>query len=162
MKSSADKTVAVIALLTLLGLGTAACSGDATPSAQKPASQSSADSGSPEAKTEKPEPVDLTGEWKQTNANSEESFQTATITGSTIEVYWNGPDMSALYWAGTVDVPRDGSTTFTWDSVNDKSKTNTSIMASSDDTKTFTYTEGEISYNVTALDATVTVRLAKQ
>lgn len=36
------------------------------------------------------------------------------------------------------------------------------MLASSDPTKTFTYADGEISYEVTALGTTVTVRLAQQ
>lgn len=111
---------------------------------------------------EAPEPVDLAGEWKQTNSGAEDSFQSATITGQTIEVFWNSPDMQAIYWAGTVEVPTDGSTSFTWDSANDKTKTDNALMASSDDTKTFTYADGELSYELTALGTTMTVRLAKQ
>ncbi|MER7446270.1 hypothetical protein [Microbacterium sp. NPDC097977] len=111
---------------------------------------------------EAPEPVDLTGEWKQTNSGAEDSFQSATITGQTIEVFWNSPDMQAIYWAGNVEIPADGSTSFTWDSVNDTTKTDNALMASSDDTKTFTYADGELSYELTALGTTMTVRLAKQ
>ncbi|WP_455904033.1 hypothetical protein [Microbacterium sp.] len=111
---------------------------------------------------EAPEPVDLAGEWKQTNSGAEDSFQSATIAGQTIEVFWNSPDQQAIYWAGTVEVPTDGSTSFTWDSVNDKTKTDNALMASSDDTKTFTYSDGELSYELTALGTTMTVRLAKQ
>ncbi|WP_312169463.1 hypothetical protein [Microbacterium sp.] len=139
-------------------------------SCSAPAADSTADSTSApteqveqvEEVEEAPEPVDLSGEWKQTNSGAEDSFQSATITGQTIEVFWNSPDMQAIYWAGTVEVPADGSTSFTWDSVNDKTKTDNALMASSDDTKTFTYTDGELSYELTALGTTMTVRLAKQ
>ena len=107
-------------------------------------------------------PVDLDGEWKQTNSNDPESFQTATIAGETIEVYWNAPDTKSLYWAGTVDVPQDGSTSFTWDSLNDTAKTDSALLASGDDAKTFTLENGELSYEVTALGTTMTVRLAHE
>ena len=70
--------------------------------------------------------------------------------------------MKALYWAGTVEVPEDGSTSFSWESVNDSAKTEASMMASEDPTKTFTVKAGEISYEVTAMGTTVTVRLAQQ
>lgn len=46
--------------------------------------------------------------------------------------------------------------------MNDTAKTENALMASSDPTKTFTYTDGEISYEVTALGTTVTVVLAKK
>lgn len=158
MNTTVSKTIATVALLALLGVGTAACS---APTGSDDANTDTS-SAAPEEVEEAPEPVDLTGGWKQTNSGAEDSFQSATITGENIEVYWNAPDMQAIYWAGTIEVPSDGSTSFTWDSVNDKAKTDNALMASSDDTKTFTYTDGELSYEVTALGTTTTVRLAKQ
>lgn len=157
MNATMIKSTTSLALLALLGLGVTACSSQ--PAADE---QGQSQTATEEPVEEAPEPVDLTGEWKQTNSNSEESFQTATITGDTIEVFWNATDMEALYWAGTVEVPEDGSTSFSWDSVNDTTKTETSIMASEDATKTFTVKDGEISYEVTAMGTTMTVRLAKQ
>lgn len=158
MNTAVTKSAAAIALLALLGFGTVACSA--------PAESTDSTSGSPSAAPveveEAPEPVDLTGEWKQTNSNTPESFQSATITGETIEVSWNSTDTKSLYWSGTVTVPEDGSTSFTFDSVNDTSKTDSAMLASSDPTKTFTYTDGELSYEVTALGTTMTVRLEKQ
>ena len=148
----------MIALLALLGIGTVSCSAPAEPTGTKPDSQSA----TPEEVEEAPEPVDLTGEWKQTNPHDPESFQSATITADTIEVYWNATDAKSLYWAGTIEVPEDGSTSFTWDSVNDKSKTDSAMLASGDDTKKFTYENGELSYEVTALGTTMTVRLAQE
>lgn len=158
MNTAATKTAASIALLALLGFGTVACSAPAESTDSKSESQSTA----PEEVEEAPEPVDLTGEWTQTNSNSPESFQSATITGETIEVSWNSTDSKSLYWAGTVTVPEDGSTSFTFDSANDTSKTESAMLASSDATKTFTYADGELSYEVTALGTTMTVRLEKQ
>lgn len=158
MKTAAPKTIGTLALLALLGFGTVSCAGGATTDEPAGDTQSAPE----ETVEEAPEPVDLTGEWKQTNANDPESFQTATITGDTIEVYWNAPDSQSLYWAGTVEVPEDGATSFTWDSVNDKAKTDSAMLASGDDTKTFTYEDGELSYDVTALGTTMTVRLAQE
>ncbi|MFJ4223691.1 hypothetical protein [Microbacterium sp. NPDC089695] len=159
MTTTATKTLATIALLGLLGLGTVACS-----TAPEPAGSSGdASSSTPGAvEEEAPKPVDLTGEWKQTNSNDPESFQSATITADTIVVSWNATDTKSLYWVGTVTVPEDGSTTFTFDSVNDTSQTDSAMLASGDPTKTFTYADGELSYEVTALGTTMTVRLAKQ
>ena len=51
---------------------------------------------------------------------------------------------------------------YTWDSVNDKEKTDSAILASGDDTKTFTYKDGQLSYSVSAMGNTQTVRLEKQ
>lgn len=158
MNITTGKTATAIALLALIGFGTVACSAPAEPADTKADSSSAA----PEEVEEAPEPVDLAGEWKQTNPNDAENFQTATITADTIEVFWNAPDTKSLYWSGTIEVPADGSTSFTWDSVNDKTKTDTALLASGDDTKTFTFENGELSYEVTALGTTMTVRLAQE
>lgn len=159
MNTTAKKTVMTIALLALLGIGTVSCAGESTSSGSMD-NETSADA---EKVEEAPAvPVDLTGEWKQANSNDPESFQTATITSETIEVYWNAPDTKSLYWAGTVEVPLDGATSFTWDSVNDTTKTESAMLASGDDTKTFTFENGELSYDVTALGTTMTVRLAHE
>ncbi len=153
MHSTITKRVAALTLLTAVAFGSAACSSSTnTNEPGTPAAQ---------ATTEAPKPVDLTGEWKQTNSNSPDSFQTATITGDTIEVYWVATDTKSLYWAGTVGAPADASQSFTWDSANDTSKTESAIMASGDATKTFTYENGELSYEVTALGTTMTVRLER-
>jgi hypothetical protein len=113
---------------------------------------------------EPPAPLDLTGDWHQTNSNSETSYQDATITGDTIEVYWidEEGDSKSLYWAGTYIAPTDAVDDYSWDSSNDKSKTDTALLASGDDTKTFTYKNGVISYSVSALGETMTVELSRQ
>lgn len=159
MNIAATKTIATIALLALLGVGTVSCSSSSTPS-DSSSRTSSSDSEAVEEQT--PEPVDLTGEWKQTNSNSPDSFQTATITADTIVVSWNTTDTKSLYWAGDVTVPDDGSTSFSFDSMNDMTQTGTALLASSDPTKTFTYADGELSFEVTAMGTTMTVRLEKQ
>lgn len=114
-----------------------------------------------EQKEEKKEPLDLTGEWKQSNG-SEDSYQAATIKDGVIEVNWISPDTKSLYWSGTYVAPTNDEEPYTWDSENDTEKTSGSILASEDKTKTFTYENGEISYEVSAMGTTKTVRLKKQ
>lgn len=108
--------------------------------------------------------ADLTGTWKQTNSGSEDSYQEATISGDTIEIYWvsDGGDTKSLYWAGTYEAPSEPVDSYSWDSVNDKSKTDGALLASGDDTKTITFESGELSYSASALGTTTTVRLEKQ
>lgn len=109
-------------------------------------------------------PPDLAGEWKQTNSNADDAWQAATISGDTIEVYWvsdNG-ETKALYWAGSFDAPTTVDEPYTWESVNDKEQTDMAILASGDDAKTFTYQDGVISYEVSAMGVTQTVKLEKQ
>jgi len=107
---------------------------------------------------------DLTGEWKQANSKSDDSYQAATISSNTIEIYWvsdNG-DTKSLYWAGSLVAPTTSDEPYIWDSENDHSKTDSAMLASGDDTKTMTYQNGVLSYEASALGTTTTVKLEKQ
>ena len=140
------KSICII-LCAIIALSIAAC-GSSTPPAPTPAPT--------------PEPVpDLIGDWEQTNKNSEDSYQIATITDNVIEVFWKTPDMQALYWSGTF-TPPTAAGSYSWESAADHEKTDFAIMAASADTKTFTYSNGELSYEVQAMGVTTTVRMAKK
>ncbi|MCI1955371.1 MAG: hypothetical protein LKJ21_03220 [Oscillospiraceae bacterium] len=138
------------AAILLAGCSSPAASGSSNASSSSPSSNSA--------------PLDLTGEWKQTNSDSSTSYQTATISGNTIEVNWidDSEKSKSLYWAGTYAAPKNASDTYSWTSKNDKSKTGGAMLASSDGTKTFTYKKGILSYSVSALGTTKTVELKRQ
>lgn len=108
-------------------------------------------------------PLDLTGKWKQVNSNSDTAWQSATISESTIEIYWvsDSGETSALYWSGTYAAPQTSDEPYSWESKNDHSKTDFAMLASGDDTKTFTYENGQLSYSVSALGVTTTVKLER-
>lgn len=118
------------------------------------------------AVTESPAPpvLDLTGDWKQTNSGYPTVYQLATISGNTIEINWvvEGRDPPNLYWAGSYIAPTTSSEDYSWDSVNDKAKTGSMKYASSEDTKSFTYKNGIISYPVSFEGTTATLTLARQ
>lgn len=119
--------------------------------------------GSPAGYDTPPEPPDLTGEWKQVGGNSEDTWQSATITADYIEVYWvsdNG-DTKSLYWAGSFTAPTSADEPYTWESANDTEKTSMALLASTAESKAFTYENAQIVYEVTALGTTTTVRLEK-
>lgn len=143
---------ALLAMLTACG-GTASTSTD-NGSAQNTASQ----------KAEEKQPADLTGDWKQVNSSSDDSYQQATISGDTIEIYWvsDGGDTKSLYWAGSFEAPATADEPYSWESKNDHDKTDSALMASSDDTKKFTYEKNQISYEASALGTTTTIQLEKQ
>lgn len=108
-------------------------------------------------------PPDLTGEWKQVNSNSDDAWQAATISDSEIVVNWvsdNG-DTKSLYWAGTFVAPTTADEPYSWDSQNDKEQTSTALLASGDDIKTFTYADGQLSYEASAFGTTMTIRMEK-
>ncbi len=115
-------------------------------------------------KAEEKKPADLTGDWKQVNSSSDDSYQQATISGDTIEIYWvsDGGDTKSLYWAGSFEAPTTADEPYSWESKNDHDKTDSALMASSDDTKKFTYEKNQISYEASALGTTTTIHLEKQ
>jgi predicted small secreted protein len=152
--------ILTIALVLLICLSVAACSntsGGTVGTEQSSTSQSVGETAEP------PEVLDLTGGWKQTNSNSDTSYQIAMIAENTIEVYWQNEEDNSmgLYWAGTYVAPTSETNEYSWDSANDKSKTDSALLASGDDTKTFTYKDGVISYSVTAVGVTTTVELSR-
>ena len=107
---------------------------------------------------------DLMGEWKQENSKSNDSYQAATISGDTITIYWvsdNG-NTKSLYWAGSFVAPTTVDEPYSWTSKNDHSKTESALLASSDDTKTITYQNGVLSYEASAMGTTTTIKLKKQ
>ena len=122
----------------------------------------SADADAAAQQEEAPQPSDLTGEWVQVNSNAEDSYQTATITDDTITVNWVMPDTTALYWAGSFEAPTTADEPYSWDSANDTEQTANALLASPDETKTFTYEDGQISYSVSAMGVTTTVKLEKK
>jgi hypothetical protein len=89
--------------------------------------------------------------------------QIATITGNTIQINWVQSDNTrALYWAGSFTPPTQPGDSYAWDSENDTAQTESALLASSDATKHFTYANGVLSYDVTALGITKTVQMKKQ
>lgn len=148
-------TVAV----TLTGLVLTGCSANSTDTSGKTNAPSPATS--PSKKVEAP--ADLIGEWKQTNSKSADSYQSATITADAIEANWvsDGGETTSLYWAGSYTAPTKAGE-FTWESNNDTSKTEGSMLASPSPTKTFSYSDGVVSYQVSMLGTTTTVKLSRK
>ncbi len=108
--------------------------------------------------------LDLTGNWKQINSNSETSYQSASIEKDTIEVYWVNTenDTKSLYWSGTYIAPDvSENSVYSWDSENNVEKTKSSLLASNSATKKFSYENGILSYEATAMGTTQTVKLEK-
>lgn len=147
------RMLALVFACFMLTLPLTACGGNAS---------NSADADAAAQQEEAPQPSDLTGEWVQVNSNAEDSYQTATITDDTITVNWVMPDTTALYWAGSFEAPTTADEPYTWDSANDTDQTANALLASPDETKTFTYEDGQISYSVSAMGVTTTVKLEKK
>ena len=102
---------------------------------------------------------DLTGYWIQQGYKDRESYMYGTVSGSTIEIYWDMNVLgSALYWAGSYEAPVSADP-YTWSSVNDKTRTDKSLFGSGDDTKMFAYSDDQISYEASAFGETGTIIL---
>ena len=151
------KHICIVA--ALLALFLAACSSQPAASSPAPATITEIPA-APAPETPAPAP-DLTGEWKQSTSDSE-TYHAATITADAIQIYWinTEKETKALYWAGSFTPPADASP-YAWESVNDTEQTAHALLASNDESKTFTYADGEISYEASAMGVTKTVRLQK-
>ena len=109
------------------------------------------------------QPADLTGDLKQKNSESNDAYQAATIDGETITINWvtNNEDTKSLYWVGSFEAPTSGAESHSWTSKRDQEATESAMLASGDETKKFTYENGEISYEAGIMGTTTTVRLSK-
>lgn len=106
-------------------------------------------------------PLDLTGSWVQNNATSSTTME-ADVSGDVITVNWVNGDTKSIYWVGSYSAPTTSDTTYSWDSQNDKSQTSKALLASGDDTKTFSYENGTLSFPASAKGTTTTVKMAKE
>jgi len=152
------KSVVAVASLALLLCGT--CASSTQPATSQVPSQSASVVESTQAPAT---PVDLTGDWKQTNSNSADTWQEAVISGDVIEIDWitdNG-DTKSLYWAGSFVAPSEPGDSYSWTSNNDHSKTDPSLLAAQSDIKEFTYSAGVLSWDVTMMGTTTTVKAQK-
>lgn len=99
----------------------------------------------------------LIGNWEAQDKS--DTYQAGYITADTIEIFWMSDGDASLYWSGSFDDPAELTDGYSWDSVNNKDKTNVALLASGDDTKTFTYSGGKITYEASALGMTQTINL---
>ena len=67
----------------------------------------------------------------------------------------------AVYWIGTYEAPTEYVEEYSWTSQRDKEKTDVELLASTDDTKIFTYSNGELRYEVSMMNVTKEVTLKK-
>jgi hypothetical protein len=155
------RPLALIAVSFLLLTG---CSAPATDT------DTAASDSQPEAATAEPTEevivtlLDLAGEWKQTNSNSADAYQTATITGDQITIDWVNVSEAtkAIYWIGSYVAPTEDTESYSWESQGDVAQMETAILASGDSAKTFTYEGGVLTYELTAMGVTMTVEMNRQ
>ena len=112
---------------------------------------------------EPPEPLDLTGTWT-TRTEGADSWQELVIEGDSMRVEWvyDDGETRSLYWAGTYDAPDEATEEWAWTSENDHSATDVALLASTSDEKEFSYADGAISYEVSAMGTTTTLHATRQ
>ena len=116
-----------------------------------------------EAEAAAEEAPDLSGDWEQSNKNSEDSYMVGTIEDDVISIYWHsieedGTETDSIYWVGSFEAP-ESAEAYSWDSENDHEQTDDALLASTSDTKTFDYDDGVISFELTALGTTTTIQM---
>lgn len=123
--------------------------------------------------------LDLEGNWEMAEEIDDMLSQAAYITEDTITVIWyakgeeddedddeddddeDGEEEGMLYWVGSYEAPTESTDSYSWDSVNDTDQTDSALLASSEETKTFTYEDGVLSYEVTFAGETYTYELVE-
>lgn len=159
---------ASITALVALSLMTTGCAATAGSQASKPSADTS-----PVAAAPTPEQLDLTGEWSWKDAPDPAQTMTATISADRIEIFWpsfevgeEGEPLSGtmdkpLYWAGSFTAPEAGEDTYTFTSAGDVEAMKTSLLASGDSEKEFSFAEGSFSFDVTVQGETRTITLER-
>lgn len=96
------------------------------------------------------------GNWQ--TAKDAPVAMTARIHDGVITIQWNNDEMQGLYWTGTWPylAGQDNVT-----SVGDRTIMDQSLLASQDSTKKFTYKNGDISFKLTIVGVTTTIKLSK-
>lgn len=110
---------------------------------------------------------DLTGVWSDKTVetvDSEDTWMEAVITEGTISIDWvsDGGDTRWIYWVGTFDSKIEGALPQKVFSERNAEETDRALLASSDDTKEFTFEDGQLSYSQSALGQTRKIVLEKQ
>lgn len=105
------------------------------------------------------EPDDLNGLWIQENA--EATYMAATITEGKIGVFFilEDDDTPWTYWVGTYEAPKTADEPYSW--ISENTYGGNGLMASSADSKEFTYENGKLTYEVSIQGQTGEVTLVR-
>lgn len=155
-----DKTRKILSILAGLMLIAVVVTGSAYYLAHKPPAQKYSEYNlAPSAMAQQSSaikalvPVDLTGAWN-TDAKSKVRMG-AKIAAGTIQVDMVGDATIMSYWYGTFENVKDGGT------VTSKAIDNGRIFLSTAPTKDFTYKDGKLSFQISAMGITNVVELTR-
>jgi hypothetical protein len=120
-------------------------------------------SGADNDETTDENPTTLIGEWHQVNKNPD-GYMTATIDVGSIQVDLHGRDSRSIFWMGSFEGDHEPAGKFTVTSIPDPDARYTmkhSLMASNESKKTFTYDNGDLSYEFSMAGTSTIVHLTK-
>ena len=97
--------------------------------------------------------LDLSGSWAEKGAKKGDTYHAAYIKNGVFEIFWvNDVDKSvSIYWSGTYKNPKSASKKHTWTSKKNKARTDSALFSVLDDSKKFTYKNGQIIYRKSVL-----------
>ena len=106
--------------------------------------------------------TDLSGTWKTKEEDG--SWMEAEIKDDVITINWisDEGESTSVFWVGSYDAPKDSGNEYSWESKRDKDKTDKEPLASSDDTKKFTYKDGKLTYQMTGFGVTTTMSMTRE
>jgi hypothetical protein len=106
-------------------------------------------------------PISLDGHYHQTKDDIPNTTMSADISGNVIQINLKYNGLTEPYWVGSFNPGDDITQTFQVLSNADSAQMSESIFRSQDPTKTFTYQDGDLSYEFTLRGVTTTVHLSK-
>lgn len=108
-------------------------------------------------------PTSLTGDWHQVANGIDGMYMTATVYPGQIQIWLRSRTDTEIYWMGSFSSEKSPLSSFKTVSLGDQDAMAFSLFGSGDETKTFQYKNGVISFkfSVDALHKTTTVKLAK-
>ena len=112
----------------------------------------------PEMESAAEEISDLNGLWLQKGYEDKDTYMIALIEADYLQIMWfmdNGETIM-MYWEGTFEAPVSPGN-YTWESKNTLEGFH--LMSSDAESKVFSYTDGDIVYDVTMLGETATVHM---
>ena len=98
------------------------------------------------------------------NSKTDLSWMEAEIKDDVITINWisDEGESTSVFWVGSYDAPKDSGNEYSWESKRDKDKTDKEPLASSDDTKKFTYKDGKLTYQMTGFGVTTTMSMTRE
>lgn len=150
----------IVSVILVMAIGLTACGSESTQTSSSGWEQvDSAESIEAATEDVTVDPLNLSGQWVSQVNNG--SSMAAYIGDGGISVFWilDGDDTPWTYWVGTYDAPETDEDSYSWTSTN--TYTGNGLMASSDDTKDFSYRDGTLTYNVSFQGDTYSVDMTR-